>query len=94
MIEVFYFKLEIIEVYIFNIEMTLFEMIKEYLVLFFMFVDSSYNEFIDLVLFGFGSMDFKLLMILDSGFMDYIELEVEEVKNYLNLKRFNNLCEM
>lgn len=94
MIEVFYFKLEIIEVYIFNIEMTLLEMIKEYLVLFFMFVDSSYNEFIDLVLFGFGSMDFKLLMILDSGFMDYIELEVEEVKNYLNLKRFNNLCEM
>lgn len=84
MIEVFYFKLEIIEVYIFNIEMTLLEMIKEYLVLFFMFVDSSYNEFIDLVLFGFGSMDVKLLMILDSGFMDYIELEVEEVKNYLN----------
>lgn len=84
MIEVFYFKLEIIEVYIFNIEMTLLEMIKEYLVLFFMFADSSYNEFIDLVLFGFGSMDFKLLMILDSGFMDYIELEVEEVKNYLN----------
>lgn len=84
MIEVFYFKLEIIEVYIFNIEMTLLEMIKEYLVLFLMFVDSSYNEFIDLVLFGFGSMDFKLLMILDSGFMDYIELEVEEVKNYLN----------
>lgn len=84
MIEVFYFKLEIIEVYIFNIEMTLLEMIKEYLVLFLMFADSSYNEFIDLVLFGFGSMDFKLLMILDSGFMDYIELEVEEVKNYLN----------
>lgn len=84
MIEVFYFKLEVIEVYIFNIEMTLLEMIKEYLVLFLMFADSSYNEFIDLVLFGFGSMDFKLLMILDSGFMDYIELEVEEVKNYLN----------
>lgn len=84
MIEVFYFKLEIIEVYIFNIEMTLLEMIKEYLVLFLMFADSSYNEFIDLVLFGFGSMDFKLLMILDSGFMDYIELEVEEVNNYLN----------
>lgn len=87
MIEVFYFKLEIIEVYIFNIEMTLLEMIKEYLVLFFMFVDSSYNEFIDLVLFGFGSMDFKLLMILDSGFMDYIELEVEEVKNYFNFEK-------
>lgn len=87
MIEVFYFKLEIIEVYIFNIEMTLLEMIKEYLVLFLMFADSSYNEFIDLVLFGFGSMDFKLLMILDSGFMDYIELEVEEVKNYLNFEK-------
>lgn len=87
MIEVFYFKLEVIEVYIFNIEMTLLEMIKEYLVLFLMFADSSYNEFIDLVLFGFGSMDFKLLMILDSGFMDYIELEVEEVKNYLNFEK-------
>ncbi|XP_061173033.1 protein expanded-like [Saccostrea echinata] len=80
MTEVSYTKPEMTESYIPNSEMTLPEMTKEYLAPPPMFADLSHNESTDSALSGSSNLDPKLSGTSESGSVDYVESDLEEVK--------------